>query len=154
MSVDCSSRGNTTNTGLKESMPTYQTVKSGCLISGVVAFMSKAYPASKHDFSIFLENAGTYKEFLKKQPGEESTPDPVSRQVRWAMMADKGYVGAQTHLRAIIPKKVTAGRALSSEDRRKNKEISSARIICENFYGRMKLLFRICSDRFRGKMSL
>ena len=50
-------------------------------------------------------------------------------------MMDKWYQGAENLIRAIIPNK---GKNPSKEDELRNKKIARNRIICENFYGRMK----------------
>ena len=61
-------------------------------------------------------------------------------------MADKGYQGAVEFIRAILPNK---GKTLSREDQTRNKKIAKNRIICENFYGRMKKLFKIMEVKFK-----
>lgn len=89
---------------------------------------------------------------LEKKPGEELFADPVANQTSWALIADKGYAGANALLRAIIPKKARPNQRLSAEDTVCNQRLASARIICENFYGRLKGLFNICTARYRGKV--
>ena len=61
-------------------------------------------------------------------------------------MMDKGYQGAVDLIRAIIPNK---GKNLSKEDKLRNKKIARNRIICENFYGRMKKLFKIMELKYK-----
>jgi DDE superfamily endonuclease len=61
-------------------------------------------------------------------------------------MADKGYAGAGALLRAIIPKKALPNQWLSADEAIYNQQLSSARTICENFYGRLKELFSICTN--------
>ena len=63
----------------------------------------------------------------------------------WALLADRGYQGAASVLRAILPKK---GK-LTLVDEAQNKKIAHDRIICENFYGRLKMLWAIMRDTFR-----
>lgn len=77
--------------------------------------------------------------------------DPEQGQDRWALLADKGYAGAEAYVRAIIPKKAYATHPLSAMDIAENRNISRARIVCENFYGRLKGLFKICTNNYRGK---
>lgn len=101
----------------------------GHLPNGKVAFVSKFYPGSKHDYNIFLNNITIYKNFLRKNNGNNEY---------WKIMADKGYEGANTHIPSVLPKK---GTNLTSSDIRENSRISRCRIICENFYGRMKVLW-------------
>jgi IS5 family transposase len=100
---------------------------------------------------VFQESVPFYRAFLEKELGDERIPDPKPGQANWALLADKGYVGAQKYVRALIPKKALPRRPLSETDLQNNRRLNSARVVCENFYGRMKGLFSICSDRFRGK---
>jgi hypothetical protein len=121
---------------------------------GSVAFVSKPHPGARHDFTIFQENLPWYRDLLQKKPGEETFVDLVANQTSWALLADKGYLGAGALLRAIIPKKNLPHQRLSAEDTIYNQRLSSARVICENFYGRLKGLFRICTERYRGTFVL
>ena len=113
--------------------------------------MSKPHPGAHHDFVVFQESVTFYRAFLEKEFGDEHLPDPEPTQAYWAILADKGYTGAGEFVRSLIPRKALPGRPLSEFDVLNNNRLSSARVICENFYGRMKGLFRICSDKFRGK---
>jgi len=101
---------------------------------------------------IFRENQRKYQAFLQKQPGEESSPDPLPSQTKWALLADKGYAGAEAFVRAIIPSKSPPRGFLTPTAITRNTQISAARVVCENFYGRMKNLFKICSATFRGTL--
>ena len=112
--------------------------------------MSTPHPGARHDFSIFQESVSVYRDFLLKRPGDEVLNDPMEGQSSWALLADKGYAGADTLLRAITPKKALPNRRLSAGDVVANERLAGARVICENFYGRLKGLFAICSERFRG----
>jgi hypothetical protein len=64
----------------------------------------------------------------------------------WALMAAKGYQGDVELLRAILPCK---GKEISKEVATRKKKIAKNRIICENFYGRMKKLFKIMEGKFK-----
>jgi DDE superfamily endonuclease len=137
--------------GIKRELAHMPNGKIRHFILGMVAFVSEPHPGAKHDFSVFQESIAKYQEFLEKRPGEEHIEDPDQGQDRWALLADKGYVGAGAYVRALIPKKTTSNNPLSIEDLASNHVLSSSRVICENFYGRMKTLFKICTDRYRGK---
>lgn len=113
--------------------------------------MSDPYPAARHDFILFQASVPTYRQFLEKEPGDELLFDPEQNRDQWALLADKGYAGAESYLRALIPIKSSTYRPLSPDELAYNHELSSARVVCENFYGRLKGLFKICSDRYRGK---
>lgn len=120
------------------------------LPNGQVAFISETYGGSVHDFTIFKDNVEIYKEFLQKKGQDNKIKDVGELKEKypkmWALMADKGYQGASELLRAILPEK---GDELTEEDKVRNKKIAKNRIICENFYGRMKKLFKIMEEKFR-----
>jgi DDE superfamily endonuclease len=121
---------------------------------GVAVHVSKPHPGAHHDFVIFQESVSFYRTFLEKELGDEHLPDPEPLQANWALLADKGYIGANEFVRALIPRKALPGRSLGEADNLSNRRLSSARVICENYYGRLKGLFRICSEKFRGKYPL
>jgi hypothetical protein len=74
------------------------------IITGMVAFVSEQYPGTRHDFIIFRESVAKYREFLEKRVDEEDFDDPEQSQAHWALLADKGYTGAEAYLMALIPK--------------------------------------------------
>ena len=120
------------------------------LPNGLVVFVSDLYGGSVHDFTIFKGNVDTYKDFLEKKGLDNNVVDNGELKTKypkhWALMADKGYQGAVELIRAILPNK---GKTLSREDQTRNKKIAKNRIICENFYGRMKKLFKIMEVKFK-----
>ncbi|KAE8875937.1 hypothetical protein PF003_g39914 [Phytophthora fragariae] len=69
----------------------------------------------------------------------------------WALLADKGYQGLGDQKRCIHPKK---GRNLSRADQQFNDEVSSDRVIVENFFGRLCTLWRVCADKYRWSEEL
>jgi DDE superfamily endonuclease len=86
----------------------------------------------KHDFQLFKDS-----------------------RVRWNKnvcgVVDSGYTGIkklQTHSR--IPKKRSAKRPLTRDDKRINRNIASERILNENVIGCLKR-FKILSDRYRNR---
>lgn len=119
------------------------------LTIGIVIFISDPHPGARHDFTVFQESVAKHRVFILKKPNDLAIVDPEQGQDRWALLADKGYVGAEAYVRAIIPKKAYAGHPLNAMEIAENRSISSARIICENFYGRLKGLFKICMDCYR-----
>ena len=66
----------------------------------------------------------------------------------WAILMDKGYVGATRSLRAIIPKKKPVRGTLSCSEFIVNSNISSDRVIVENFFGRVTDKFRILGKKY------
>jgi hypothetical protein len=55
------------------------------------------------------------------------------------MMGDKGYIGANTidGIVAVLPHKKKRGN-LSRQQKEHNKRVGRARVVAENYYGRMK----------------
>lgn len=45
-----------------------------------------------------------YKEFLEKMSGDDAPEDPEHEHERWALLANKGYAGAEAHVKALISK--------------------------------------------------
>ena len=66
-------------------------------------------------------------------------------------MTDSGYQGLKKlHGNTEMPKKKGKNRPLSKEDKKRNQEISSQRIVNENVIGMLKR-FKIISDRYRNR---
>jgi hypothetical protein len=118
--------------------------------NGLAMFVSDVYAGSVHDFTIFKDKLGVYRAFLEKKADEATIPDDGEQQDEypdsWALMVDKGYQGVCDLTRAVLP---TRGRRLSHADRQRNLKIARNRIICENFYGRLKKLFKIMEEKYR-----
>ena len=92
------------------------------------------YPGSVHDFKIFKENINQHLDFLR------------NGDTFYGLIADLGYTGIQNFIpTAIVPKRKPK---LESE-REFNRKIGSDRVICENFYGRNKVLWNILNSIFR-----
>ena len=65
--------------------------------------------------------------------------------------ADTGYQGLQKrHLKTELPKKKTRKRPLTKDDKKKNAERASKRVLCENVMGALKR-FKIIADRYRNR---
>lgn len=97
-----------------------------------------------HDFTIFLKQLPKYKIFLAKDIDELSIEDePLQNE--WCVLLDKGYVGATNYLRAKIPQRRNGQQRAELDD-----NMARERIICENFFGRLKNIFKICKTNFRG----
>lgn len=115
---------------------------------GMVAFFSPVFPGSVHDMPIFKMMFPAYELFLLKSPEEMPITDSLPNQLSWALLADKGYVGADEQVRCLVP--IKSNGPLTQEEKDYNASLVSARVICENFYGRMKQKFKCHSDCYRG----
>lgn len=66
-------------------------------------------------------------------------------------LTDTGYQGiAKIHDNSELPRKKTKKNPLTKEDKRKNRELSSQRVLNENVIGMIKR-FKIVSDRYRNR---
>ena len=153
--VDCTVQRINMPTGLHADVKGFYSSKNGCYCvkvenahhaDGSVAFFSLSFNGARHDFSIFVELHMTYKDFSLKDISEQGTPD---HQTHWALMADKGYQGANRYLRTMIPQNAPPNRRLGYQEKAKNDEIAKCSIIVENFYGRLKKNFRCLSDTLK-----
>lgn len=86
----------------------------------------------KHDFRIFKE--------------AKTHVNPIAK-----VVVDSGYQGLQKlHSNTALPKKRTKKKPLSKEDKLKNQEISSIRVLNENVIGVIKR-FRILAEKYRNR---
>jgi len=64
---------------------------------------------------------------------------------------DTGYQGiAKLHANSVLPKKRSKKHPLTPEDKRRNREICSERVLNEHVIGHLKR-FKILSDRYRNR---
>jgi hypothetical protein len=67
------------------------------------------------------------------------------------LVTDSGYQGIKKiHANSELPKKKTKKDPLSKEDKKKNRELSSERVLNENVIGMLKR-FKIIADRYRNR---
>jgi len=67
----------------------------------------------------------------------------------WIILADKGYQGLSDSFRVVHPKRRCPTMPLTVEEEATNRNISSDRIIVENYFGRLCTLWALCSDKYR-----
>lgn len=67
------------------------------------------------------------------------------------MITDTGYLGIQKiHQRSELPKKRSKKCPLTKNDKKRNRELSSERVLNENVIGMLKR-FKIIADRYRNR---
>jgi hypothetical protein len=67
------------------------------------------------------------------------------------VLTDTGYLGLQkVHTNTYMPKKKSKKNPLTTEDKLKNHELSSQRVLNEHVIGRIKR-FKILSDKYRNR---
>jgi hypothetical protein len=66
-------------------------------------------------------------------------------------MTDTGYLGLnKIHANTLMPKKKSKKKPLTKEDKKRNRELSSQRVLNEHVIGLVKR-FKIISDRYRNR---
>lgn len=86
----------------------------------------------RHDFRLFKESGVRMLSSIK-------------------VLTDTGYQGIKKiHTNSELPKKKTKKNPLTQEDKRKNHDLSSERVLNENVIGKVKR-FKIISDRYRNR---
>lgn len=68
----------------------------------------------------------------------------------WTMLVDSGYQGLQQVLPAILPQKRRAGHDFTRDQRDHNRRLARHRVVCEQFYGRLKAKWRIMTSKYRN----
>lgn len=86
----------------------------------------------RHDFRVFKESQVRFQEDTK-------------------VLTDTGYQGLhKLHANSHLPKKKTKKCPLTREDKQKNKQLSSERVLNENVIGMLKR-FKIIADKYRNR---
>ena len=67
---------------------------------------------------------------------------------QWGILGDKGYQGGTRHIRMIHPVKQPINGTLTA-DEVFNEELSSDRIIVENYFGRLSSLWTVMSNKYK-----
>ena len=98
-------------------------------------------PGAVHDVVIANEH---YQE-IKRLIEEEERMREESK-----IFADKGFLGCEGNLPVLIPYKKKPNRELTPAQVEQNKALSSHRVICERWYGRLKGLFRIIAAEYHN----
>ncbi|KAH9113515.1 hypothetical protein AeMF1_012296 [Aphanomyces euteiches] len=126
-------------------------VEVSVLPNGFAINCSKFYKGSVSDKTIFDENLEFHTTSLIKRLVDRHVVDAAAdaETTERAILLDKGYQGAQRDLRALIPTKKPSGGSITFDQLRENDRISSDRVIVENFFGRLKTLWALCSDSYR-----
>jgi len=131
-------------------------VEVSVLPIGIAISCTSHYPGSYADLEIFRRNIEFHQTILKKSHTvledqgllHEAYPN------HWAVLLDKGYQGTQDVIRGIHPIRKKPNARLSQADVTFNRNVSSDRIIVENYFGRLCSLWEICSRKYRWSEAL
>lgn len=120
--------------------------------NGLASWASLHKPASVSDISILYDNEHHLKAIVYKGILNEIEDNGLHQEKypsHWAMIADKGYQGAQRDMRVITPYKRPPRGVLTPQQELFNANLSADRIIVENFLGRMGNLCNIVSSTLK-----
>ncbi|EGZ24543.1 hypothetical protein PHYSODRAFT_325652 [Phytophthora sojae] len=121
----------------------------------------KVYFSAKHklygfkiecsDVTMMLDRLSVHRQMLRKDDASapELGAEPTQFPEMWAVLVDKGYQGSGRVLRTIQPKKKPRGGTLDRVDLARNKAVSSDRVLVENFFGRMCMLWKATYATFK-----
>ena len=121
---------------------------------GLAIHLSKIAKGSVADKQIMLDNIDQHRQLTKKSANSMQLPDdgPFHEQYprNWAIIMDKGYQGMLDSCRAVTPKKKPRNLPMPMADKAENKKIASDRIIVENFFGWLCLLWGLMQKNSIG----
>lgn len=118
---------------------------------GLAVDVSNHCPGSTSDVTMMLDRLSIHRNMLRKEEGTspEIGGEPTQFAHMWAVLVDKGYQGAGRVLRTIQPKKQPRGGTLDRDDIARNKAVSSDRVLVENYFGRMCVLWKAVYATFK-----
>jgi hypothetical protein len=122
-------------------------VECAVSVEGVAVHVSKHYPGSVSDKRICEDYVHIHRQMLRKSSDDTRLQDFSEGASRfpneWAMLVDKGYQGIGDVLRSIHPKRQPPCSSLSPDDIERNRRVSSDRVIVENYFGRVNMLWKV-----------
>ena len=111
---------------------------------GHAMHVSPVIPGRRHDAFLFRQSG--LPEFMKETrrvSGRTVVTHP-------ALLADSGYIGLdEVYYELITSKKKPPHGSLSQKDEETNQKLHSDRVLVENFFGRLKLVFKILDGKYR-----
>jgi hypothetical protein len=98
-------------------------------------------PGATHDLKLFRAHEDELIQLLRSTL---HVGDPTR------ILADKGYIGFHDErLRLVTPHKQPRGANLTSEQKKHNTHVAKARVVVENFFGRLSVKFHIMVSRWQ-----
>ena len=120
---------------------------------GIAIGRTDNYAGSVSDFDIFKENIRFHKRRFKKSREEREQTDinlhAGQWRADWALLVDKEYQGALEICRAIHPKKKPQNGRLTIDEEQFNRQVSSDRIIVENYLGRLCSMWGVMDRKWK-----
>lgn len=116
--------------------------------TGLLIHFSKSFPGKVHDFKVF-KNSGLLNLIL----AENANCQKIFNE-NCTVLADSGYQGISNDVPgAVTPRKKQRNQERTAGDIAFNKIITHRRIIVENWFGRLKVLWAIMFQCYRLKLS-
>ncbi|KAG2829994.1 hypothetical protein PC129_g6679 [Phytophthora cactorum] len=127
-------------------------VEASVAFPGRLVFLTNHTPGSVSDITIMANHLKDHQRLLEKNNQERLIEDngegSEQYQEAWAILADKGYQGGASMLRVIHPKKKPRNGELTADELARNARVSSNRVLVENFFGRVCLLWKIMHSTY------
>ena len=121
-------------------------MKTQALVSptGQLIHHSHCIPGAQHDMSLFRESG------VKEMILRENEHCQATFHSNCTVLGDSGYQGLANEINGgITPHKKPRNGELTDQQRADNEKINKNRIIVENWFGRHKVLWAMCSGTFR-----
>ncbi|KAG3103221.1 hypothetical protein PI125_g13920 [Phytophthora idaei] len=120
---------------------------------GRVVFLTNHTPGSVSDITTVANHLKDHQRLLEKTNQErlieDNGEDSEQYQEAWAILADKGYQGGASMLGVAHPKKKPRNGELTADELARNARVSSDRVLIENFFGRVCLLWKITHSTYK-----
>jgi hypothetical protein len=121
--------------------------------TGQAVNCSLHYKGSVADITTFRKNSDFHVAATTKMTSEDAMhdEDPLRDEYpeSWAILADKGYQGLASEMRVIYPVRRRPSTPLTLAEESLNHDISSDRVVVENYFGRLCTLWAVCADKYR-----
>jgi len=121
--------------------------------NGLASGYSQHHPGSVADITILESRLDVNKRRWKKRGDDTEIEDEGEGENKypnyWAVLLDKGYQGSREMFRALTPYKKPPRGVLTADQESYNKNLSSDRILVENYFGRMLSLWNIMAAKYR-----
>lgn len=157
----CFQQSNRPSGNMQEALPWYSgkhklygyKFEASVLSTGMCISCSSHARAGRSDLEILQSRSEFHARALRKRTGELEIEDNDDGHdyytAMWSILVDKGYQGIKEFLRGIHPIRKPPNRILSPSENRYNAEVSSDRIIVENYFGRLLSLWGVLSHKWR-----
>lgn len=111
-------------------------------------FVQKAQPGSIHDYTIFKQTADSYAAYLQKNTQEKQAIPSDGSNNRWAILGDRGYTGPERDT-PTVRRLFIQRNAITQEQQSRNAELAAIRVVVEQWFGRLKKLWKFARTVYK-----